>query len=995
MKTKFISLKTLIYCLLLSMVFIQFTHAAVTDSQVANWKDNKTAAFLLMFDDGLNSAYQVAIPELLKRKMIATLYVNPGGNKWSNPAVEGPNEWENLIPKTGMVYADHTWTHNGAATWAIEDTEVVKCQQKIMSIFYKDGKPHLISYGQPGVTTWFSYGADLTNLLAANNLISRGTFDGHGAVYHWQTVKQMLALADKAIASKGMEYLITHGVERRPSEGDPDWGFQDFWALNKDTLRGVLDGLATRRDKGDLWITDHISQYKYQMERDNKPTFQVLKSNDTEIQLTMTGTLDQGLYDMPLTVITQVPASWVSAYITQGTKTYSVPVVHGLATYDAYPNGAAITVKINTDPTAPTGTASSVYLIQPGGTSAIWDGTVTGTVVDLSVQGKSLNDWYKATTFNVGDEIWLIKGTYTLTDSLVTKTTETIRGGFAGTEHAIGDRAKGAHTWDFTNETMIDGNNLVRGFVNSTGATIDGLTVQNCAYPVTSTGGNAAAVKITSSSIVQNCIVKNNTITGPATVGGIYAGGVYLTTGGKLLNSYIHDNSCANTGGGGNGGGVTINLLATVDGCTINNNTAYNAGGGVYVYANKGGALVNNCIINNNSTTNGSGGGVSAGNGVAFTTGLSLTISNCTISSNTAKLNGGGISMDVTNGTNWESNPINITKCIISSNTATGTTGSTGNGGGIYLLRGIFNVSGCTINSNVCKAPTTVDNNGGGGIFIPYSSGTALNLTNSILKGNVIGTGKNAGSAINTDIASTLVRNCLITGNIGANFHAQGAGRLCTYQNCTLAGNVTSTGAEAAIYLGWQVSGISTFTNCLFYKSSSNPISGTINTGKDPVVTYSGFDVAVPTTYATKTGCITGITSASFTDAANGDWSLSSSSAAIDAGTTITAVTTDITGITVRPKGVAYDMGAYEATTGTTALVNDIKQQLVCFNENHTLKFQGLSDGAQLRVYSVTGVLLVNQSVNSSTVSIPLAAGFYMVTGVDAGKSFSQKVIVR
>ena len=51
-----------------------------------------------------------------------------------------------------------------------------------------------------------------------------------------------------------MEYLIIHGVERK----QPDWGFQDFWALKQDILLPVLDGLKERRDRGDLWITDHI-----------------------------------------------------------------------------------------------------------------------------------------------------------------------------------------------------------------------------------------------------------------------------------------------------------------------------------------------------------------------------------------------------------------------------------------------------------------------------------------------------------------------------------------------------------------------------------------------------------------------------------------------------------------------------------------------------------------------------------------------------------------
>jgi len=638
---------------------------------------------------------------------------------------------------------------------------------------------------------------------------------------------------------------------------------------------------------------------------------------------------------------------------------------------------------------------ATTYLVQPGGSGAVWSG-VSGTVVDLSSPALSLNEWYAATTFTSIDQVWIIKGTYTLTDSIATKTTEKIYGGFAGTEQAIGDRVKGTNAWDFTNETIIDGNALVRGIVSTTGSILDGLSVQNCAYPSTSVGDNAAAVKITNSSILQNCIVRNNIITGPTT--GYYAGGVYLTTNGKLLNSYIHDNSCANTTGGGNGGGVSIYQKATVDGCTISNNTAYSSGGGVNILAKLGGALVNNSIISNNTSTTGGGGGVNVSNtSTTFTTGLSVTFSGCTISSNTAKSNGGGMNLNVPvtdgAGADWEGNTVNVLNCIVSSNTTNGTSGSTGNGGGISMLRGNYNIKGCTINNNVSNSLTTIDNNGGGGVFISYSYGTTLNLSNSILKGNRIGGGKNVGAAINTDATPTVIKNCLITENIGGTFHTQGAGRVSYFQNCTFAGNVNSVGGETSISLGWQVQTISTFTNCLFYKCSSSPIIGTINTGKDPVVTYCGFDLAtVPSTYATKTGCITGLTSASFTDAANGDWSLSSTSAAIDAGTA-TSVTTDITGITVRPLGAAYDMGAYEAISKTTNL-ESIKQ-FVCYTENHSLKLQGLTTGAQLKVYTVTGALVVTKTAASSSVSIPLAPGFYMVTGVDSGKAFTQKVIVK
>jgi len=566
---------------------------------------------------------------------------------------------------------------------------------------------------------------------------------------------------------------------------------------------------------------------------------------------------------------------------------------------------------------------AATYLVQPGGAGAVWSG-VTGTVVDLTTEAKSLNEWYAATTFTSSDQIWIIKGTYTLTDTIATKTTEKLYGGFAGTEQVIGDRVKGTNAWDFTNETIIDGNSLVRGFVSNTGATIDGLTIQNCMYAgaVLNTG---TAAKITNSSVLQKCIVRNNTTTGVSS-----AGGVYLTTTGKLLNSYIHHN--ANTNTTQNGGGVFINGGATVDGCTITYNTTGGAGGGIEIEGKAGGTVINNCIVSNNESKAQGGGGINATNTITFDAGTALTISNSTISSNIAKVNGGGISIDarvtvVNEGTDWnDKNIINILNCVLNSNTAL-------SGGGAFLKRGRHNFYGCTLNDNVSTAPNN-DGTGGGGIFIQSSNGSGLSISNSVFKGNIIGNNaKNAGSAINTSMYLTL-KNCLITGNKGSSVISQNPGIIGTYQNCTFASNLNWAGAEVGIYLGWQVGAISTFTNCLFYKSSANPISGTINPGYDPIVTYCGFDLAaVPMTYTSKTGCITALTSASFTDAANGDWSLSPTSAAINAGTTIPAITTDITG-TLRPQGTGYDIGAYETPStissftptsgvnGTTVTIN-------------------------------------------------------------------------
>ena len=168
----------------------------------------------------------------------------------------------------------------------------------------------LVSYGQPGVgpNAWNITSEQLDELLKKHHLISRPTFVGHGAVYHLKTAEEMLALADRAIAAQGMEYLVIHGVERLT----PRWGYQDMWPLKQDVFFALLDGLKERREKGKLWITDHISMHQYESER-NSAEVRVLETNDRAIRLELKCKADPRYYDFPLTLVARVPADWQRA----------------------------------------------------------------------------------------------------------------------------------------------------------------------------------------------------------------------------------------------------------------------------------------------------------------------------------------------------------------------------------------------------------------------------------------------------------------------------------------------------------------------------------------------------------------------------------------------------------------------------------------------------------------------------------------------------------
>lgn len=305
--------------------------AADGDTRIATWQDDRTAAFLIMFDDGWPSHWQVAAPELQKRGLVATFYINPAKGEYA----KFPKEWDK-VRAMGMVMANHTMTHQGAATPEAGVKEIENCQKALYAL-QPEPASRLISFGMPGVKEWKLPPEQHRATLKANNLIDRPTFNDHGAVYHLQTTAQMIALADKAIAAKGMEYLVIHGVERIV----PDWKYQDFWALKQDVFLPLLDALNERAERGDLWITDHISWHKYQAER-TAANVTVLANDTKLIRLELTATTNPALYDLPLTLVTRVPAAWTQAVVKQGATASTVAVADGSVRFRAKPGGGPI-----------------------------------------------------------------------------------------------------------------------------------------------------------------------------------------------------------------------------------------------------------------------------------------------------------------------------------------------------------------------------------------------------------------------------------------------------------------------------------------------------------------------------------------------------------------------------------------------------------------------------------------------------------------------------
>ena len=307
--------------------------APLGETRVANWKDDRTGVFLLMFDDSWPSHWQVAMPELQNRGLIATFYICPGKGEYKACQAK----WEKDFAASGQVYANHTMTHKGVADLENARQEILEAT-KIIRTIQPGAANRLVSYGQPGVGPgkWNITADELDQLLKEDNLISRPPFKGHGAMYHQKTLPEMTALVDNAITTKGMDYLVFHGVERLNAS------YQDMWAAKQDEIFfPLLDYLKQKSDAGELWVTDHISQHQYETERASAQVLPV-SATPAAIRLKLTSAADPKLYDLPLTLLTSVPADWKTASVRQGNTQVSVPVKDGLAKYDALPNGEPI-----------------------------------------------------------------------------------------------------------------------------------------------------------------------------------------------------------------------------------------------------------------------------------------------------------------------------------------------------------------------------------------------------------------------------------------------------------------------------------------------------------------------------------------------------------------------------------------------------------------------------------------------------------------------------
>jgi peptidoglycan/xylan/chitin deacetylase (PgdA/CDA1 family) len=310
---------------------VAYSGTVASPYQVGNWPGFRTAAISYTFDDGCSNQFAIAIPMFNEFDYKLTLFTITGMS---------PN-WSGLqsAASQGHEVASHTVTHptltpsNEVAELSNSKSaiEANVTSQKCVTIAYPYCSP-----STPSVTaTYYIAGRICSGAIEGNtpsNLyqISSVICGSLGTV---KTAADFNAKFASAASSKGWCVFLIHGI-------DSDGGYSP---LSSTVLQSSLQYLDARR--GIYWVNTFGNVVRYIRERNDVSVSE--SSNDgNNITLQVTDTLDNSIYNYPLTIRRPLPAGWPSANVSQNGLPVNASIVVAnskiYVMFDVVPDGGDI-----------------------------------------------------------------------------------------------------------------------------------------------------------------------------------------------------------------------------------------------------------------------------------------------------------------------------------------------------------------------------------------------------------------------------------------------------------------------------------------------------------------------------------------------------------------------------------------------------------------------------------------------------------------------------
>ncbi|GAB4294481.1 MAG: hypothetical protein Kow0098_16040 [Ignavibacteriaceae bacterium] len=321
-----------------------FAQGYEVEAEANRWKDNRLAAFTFTFDDGFLSHYTNAFPILENFGFKGTFFVIPPSLTDTLPGIWRYGSWQQFIEMSdsGHEIASHSMTHPHLTNLPLGDTltphtiEYELYQSKIM-----------IEQKIPGVKC-ISFAYPYSELNPLVRSITKKYYENGRAV----GLIPNLSVFPDSVFYKLNSKLIEFSLPRQKFDDDFDeyleftewfgsmidsskWGIfmihEVFpydsipWALNQGSyfpianewLIKAADFIRSKSDNDSVWVETMGNVTRYIRER-NAFSYQVLSKEETFFTILPSDTLNDEIYNYPLTVDVSVPDEWDIVFFQQG-----------------------------------------------------------------------------------------------------------------------------------------------------------------------------------------------------------------------------------------------------------------------------------------------------------------------------------------------------------------------------------------------------------------------------------------------------------------------------------------------------------------------------------------------------------------------------------------------------------------------------------------------------------------------------------------------------
>ena len=305
--------------------------------EVATWHGFSQAAISYTFDDNCPNQLPVAIPLFNEFGFRTTMFVP---SDWIK-------DWSALqtAADQGHEIASHTVTHTNLGT-------LTAAQQLIE---FKNSQESINAHikGHSCVTIAYPYCVPGNDSLCASFYIAARHCQGYiepktpadfmkisslttGSVSSIQTVGDFNNRVHKADSLKGWCVFLIHGI-------DNDGGYSPTQSA---VLRAHL--AYVKQQTNSYWVAPFGDVVRYIKER-NAALIHELSNKPTAITLQVTDTLDNAVYNYPLTIKRALPKHWTSAAVTQNGKKVEAKISKKgtlkYITFDVVPDGGEVILK--------------------------------------------------------------------------------------------------------------------------------------------------------------------------------------------------------------------------------------------------------------------------------------------------------------------------------------------------------------------------------------------------------------------------------------------------------------------------------------------------------------------------------------------------------------------------------------------------------------------------------------------------------------------------